>query len=127
LANIGGSTLTVSGCTLSGNEAIGGAGGAGGNGGNGLGGGIFNDGLSILPANAGTPATLTVTGTTITDNSAIGGAAGAGGSDGEGIGGGAHFAASGDVRLDAFTQENIKKNQASTSNNDIFGDFTTCS
>jgi hypothetical protein len=127
LANLTGATLTVSGSALTGNQAIGGAGGVGGNGGNGFGGGIFNDGLSVSPDNAGTPATLTVTGTTITANQATGGAAGSGGSAGEGIGGGAYFAVGGDVCLDTFTQSNVKKNHASTSDDDIFGAFTTCS
>ena len=117
IANLEGSTLTVSGCTLSGNSATGGVGGAGANGGNGFGGGIYNDGTS----------TLTMTGSTITSNSATGGAAGNGGSAGEGIGGGAYFAVGGSVCLDAFAQANVKKNQASTSYDDIFGDFTTCS
>ena len=119
-------TLIATNCTLSGNQAIGGAGGTGGNGGNGFGGGLFNDGVSIWPTNAGTPATLTVLGSTISDNQATGGAAGAGGSVGQGVGGGAYFADGGVVCLDAFTQAHVKKNHASTSYNDIFGDFTTC-
>jgi hypothetical protein len=116
LANFPGSTLTVSNCTLTGNQAMGGAGGAGGNGGNGFGGGLYNDGTS----------TFTVTGSTITLNQATGGAAGAGGSDGTGIGGGAYFAAGGVVCLDSFTQTHAKENRASTSDDDLFGDFTIC-
>jgi hypothetical protein len=126
ISNFLGSTLTVSSCTLSGNQALGGAGGVGANGGNGLGGSIFNDGLSILPANFGTPATLTVSGNTITGNQATGGAAGGGGSAGQGIGGGVYFATGGVVCLDSYTVTNIFGNTASTSNNDIFGDFTIC-
>jgi hypothetical protein len=126
IANLLGSTLTVSNCILTGNQAVGGAGGSGANGGNGFGGGIYNDGLSILPANAGTPSTLTMTGSTITANQAIGGAAGSGGSVGQGIGGGAYFAARGVACLDAATVANILGNTASTSNNDMFGVFTTC-
>ena len=61
-----------------------------------------------------------------TDNSAIGGAAGSGGSVGLGEGGGLYLAAGGDVCLDAFTQAHVKNNHASTSDDDIFGDFTTC-
>jgi hypothetical protein len=126
LVNLFGATLTVSGCTLSGNQAIGGAGASGANGGNGFGGGIYNDGLSVAPQNAGTPATLTVTGSTLSSNQATGGAAGAGGSAGQGIGGGAYFADGGVVCLDLSTQANTKNNHASTRNDDLFGSFTTC-
>jgi hypothetical protein len=116
LANILGSTLTVSGSTLSGNQATGGAGGVGGSGGKGFGGGLYNDG----------PSTLTVTTSTITKNQATGGAAGAGGTSGQGIGGGAYFASGGVVCLDAATVADILGNTASTSNNDVFGNFTIC-
>jgi hypothetical protein len=126
LSNLLGSTLIVSNCTLTGNQALGGAGGTGGNGGNGFGGGLFNDGFSIAPENAGTPATLTVTGCAITDNHAAGGAASAGGSAGQGVGGGAYFTAGVVVCLDVFTQGHVKNNHASTSADDLFGTFTTC-
>jgi hypothetical protein len=124
VANILGATLTISGSTFTGNEAVGGAGGAGANGGNGYGGVIFNDGFSIAPQNAGTPATLKVTGSTISSNQATGGAAG---SAGLGVGGGVYFASGGVVSLDSYTVANIFGNTASTSNDDFFGDFTTCS
>jgi hypothetical protein len=91
------------------------------NGGNGLGGGLYNDGSTAFGVS-----TLTVTGTTITHNDADGGAAGAGGSAGQGIGGGLYLADGGIVCLDVFTQAHAKKNHASTSNDDIFGSFTTC-
>jgi hypothetical protein len=126
IANILGSTLTVSGCMLSGNQAIGGAGATGGNGGSGFGGGLFNDGVSIWPTNAGTPATLTVLGSTIGDNHATGGAAGSGGSAGLGQGGGLYLADGGAACLDAFTITHVTGNHASTSNDDIFGAFTPC-
>jgi hypothetical protein len=126
IANIFGGNLTAGMCTFTGNLALGGAGGSGGNGGNGFGGGLFNDGFSIFPTNAGTPATLTVTTSTVTANSATGGAAGSGGNAGQGIGGGVYFAAGGTVCLDASTVANILSNAASTSNNDIFGVYTTC-
>jgi hypothetical protein len=126
LANLWGATLAVSNCALTGNQAFGGAGGAGGNGGKGFGGALFNDGLSIFPDNAGTPATLTVTGSTITDNQATGGNPGSGGGAGQGIGGGVYFATGGVVCLDQYTVSNIDGNIASTSNNDLFGVFTTC-
>jgi hypothetical protein len=123
IANVLGATLTVSACTFTGNQAIGASGGTGGNG---FGGGVFNDALSSIPFNAGTPATLTVTGTTITDNQATGGAAGSGGSAGQGIGGGVYFATGGLVCLDAATIDDIFANFASTSNDNIFGAFTIC-
>jgi hypothetical protein len=126
IANILGSTLTVSGCMLNANHAIGGASGSSASGGNGFGGGVYNDGLSVAPQNAGTPATLAVTGSTITGNQATGGAAGTGGSAGQGIGGGVYFASGGVVCLDLFTQGHLTNNHASTSNDDLFGAFTTC-
>jgi hypothetical protein len=123
IANMFGSSLTVNNCMLNGNQVLGGAGGVGGNG---FGGGIYNDGLSIDPANSGTPSTMTVTGSTITSNAATGGTAGTGGSAGAGIGGGSYFASGGVVCLDAATVANILGNTASTSNNDIFGVYTIC-
>jgi hypothetical protein len=123
IANVLGATLTVNGCTLTGNQAIGGAGGTAANGGDGLGGAIYNDGVSIWPVNAGTPASLTVTGSTLTGNQATGGAAGSGGSVGQGIGGGVYFATGAIVGLDTLTI--ISGNTASTSNNDVFGLFIT--
>jgi hypothetical protein len=116
LANLLGSTLTVSGCTLSGNQATGGAGGVGAGGGNGFGGGAYNDGQS----------SLTVTGSSVTDNTATGGAAGSGGTAGLGEGGGLYLAAGGVACLDAFTQAHVTSNHASTSNDDVFGVFTSC-
>jgi hypothetical protein len=90
------------------------------------GGALFNDGLSTIPLNAGTPTTLTVTGTTITDNSATGGAAGSGGSAGTGVGGGVYLAAGGVACLDLDTVEALLSNTASTSNDDLFGIYSTC-
>jgi hypothetical protein len=100
---------------------IGGQGGAGGNGGNGLGGGVYNDGSSAFGVSS-----LTITGSTITHNRAIGGKADNGGQGGQGIGGGAYLALGGNVCFDVFTQKHVTKNKASTRNDDIFGDFTTC-
>jgi hypothetical protein len=74
--------------------------GGGGNGGDGLGGGLYNDGTS----------TLTVTLSTVTDNYATGGIAG------QGIGGGVYSL--GIFAYDPTTI--IKKNHASTRNDDIF-------
>jgi hypothetical protein len=98
------------------NQAVGGAGAAGANGGNGFGGGLYNDGTS----------SLTVTGSTITGNQATGGAAGSGGTAGLGEGGGLYLAVGGAACLDAFTQAHVTNNHASTSDDDIFGSFTSC-
>jgi hypothetical protein len=64
---------------------------------------------------------LAVTRSTNIHHDADGGAAGSGGSDGQGIGGGLYLASGGIVCLDVFTQAHVKKNHASTSNDDIFG------
>jgi hypothetical protein len=105
----GQATLTVSGCSVTTNEAEGGAGASGGSGGNGFGGGLFND--------AG--ATATVRTSVIAGNQADGGA-GAGGSAGQGIGGGVYNL--GTFDLDAASI--IEGNDASTSNDDVFGPIT---
>jgi hypothetical protein len=81
--------FTVSGSTLTGNQALGGAGGSGGNGGRGLGGGIFNDGPSTFPTNLGDPTILTVLDSRIANNEAEGGD---GGTGGDGLGGGLYVA-----------------------------------
>jgi hypothetical protein len=121
-----GPTGPIAAFTLASNQAVGGAGGSGANGGNGFGAGIYNDGVSILPSNAGTPATLTISGSTITDNQDACGAAGSDGSAGQGLGGGVYFASGGVVCLDLFTSMNITGNTASTSNDDVFGVFAIC-
>jgi len=100
-------TLSVSSTIVDHNKARGGDGGDGGNGGNGLGGGLYN----------GASSTLTLTGATVEHNFAIGGSAGCGGSEGDGIGGGVYADPLGTFTYDAFTV--IKKNHASTSNDDI--------
>jgi hypothetical protein len=46
------------------------------------------------------------------------------GNDGQGIGGGAYLAAGGKACKDGTTV--IRHNHASTSNDDVFGEFTTC-
>ena len=109
-------SVTVSNCTVDDNSALGGQGGAGGNGGDGWGGGLAN----LLGA------TLSVTASTVTGNHANGGSGSGGGSDGQGIGGGVYFATGTTVCLDTDTVANIFGNHASTSNNDIFGVYTTC-
>ncbi len=82
----------------------GGEGRAGGKGGDGLGGGLFN----------ATGATLTVATSTITHNRARGGKGKHGGSDGQGIGGGVY-----DLGIFSYPGTVIRKNHASTSNDDI--------
>ena len=121
LPNVFGSALIVSDCTINDNRAGGGEGEPGGNGGNGLGGGIYNDGSAAFGVSS-----LTITGSTITHNRAIGGEGEDGGGDGQGIGGGCYFASGGSVCLDNFTQAHVKHNQASTSNDDKFGSFSSC-
>jgi hypothetical protein len=99
-------TLQVTNSKLDGNTAQGGAGGPGSNGGDGLGGGIaVNTGASAALSNS-----------VVKHNDALGGVAGAGGSDGHGVGGGVYHL--GMFTFDALTV--IKKNRASTSNDDIF-------
>jgi hypothetical protein len=100
------STLTLTGSTLEHNEAEGGNGGKGGSGGDGLGGG-----LAVQAESKATVGT-----STITLNQAVGGTKGAGGSNGHGVGGGVYSPGMFDV--DVFSV--IKKNHASTSNDDIF-------
>src|SRR5262249_10533889 len=101
------STLTLARSILVHNEAEGGNGGKGGNGGDGLGGG--------LAVQHGSSATVSAS--TITLNQAVGGTKGVGGSSGHGVGGGVYNLGTFDV-IDTLTV--IKKNHASTSNDDIF-------
>ena len=100
------SVLTIADSTLDHNVAQGGDGGKSGNGGDGFGGG-----LAIQ-----TGSSATANGSTITHNQALGGQGGAGGADGQGIGGGVYSL--GTFAFDSLTV--IKKNHASTSNDDIF-------
>jgi hypothetical protein len=96
----------LSNSTIKGNQAVGGTGGAGANGGDGLGGGI----AIIVDSSA------TVSAADIENNNAFGGNAVAGGSTGQGIGGGVFNM--GTFVFDAATV--IKKNHASTSNDNLF-------
>src|SRR2546423_7017632 len=100
-------TTNVTGSILAYNHASGGDAADGGNAGNGFGGGAYNDSTS----------SLTLRHTTVTKNHAEGGEAEDGGSDGLGIGGGVYNL--GMFDFDASTV--IKKNHASTSNDDVFG------
>jgi uncharacterized protein (TIGR03118 family) len=112
LINFNGAIGTVSDSVLLFNEAEGGAGGLGGNGGDGQGGGAFNG----TPAANGTASSLTFQRSAIAFNEAEGGAAGIGGLAGQGVGGGVYNL--GAFSFDVFTI--IKRNHASTSNDDIF-------
>jgi hypothetical protein len=116
IASLFGAMTTVTGSTFTGNQAIGGVGAVGANGGDGFGGGLYNDGRS----------TLELSGSTITNNQTIGGEAGAGGSAGSGVGGGLYLALGGTACLDEFTIAHIFGNDASTSDDDLFGGYTIC-
>jgi hypothetical protein len=121
IANILESTTVVRNCTVAHHRAVGGKGEEGGGGGNGLGGGLYNDGSSSFGVSS-----LTITGSLITHNDAAGGEGDEDGSAGQGIGGGAYLAAGGSARFDVFTAAHVKRNHASTSNDDVFGVFTAC-
>jgi hypothetical protein len=100
------------------NQATGGVGGLGGNGGNGQGGGIWN---GTPNPSTNTPSTLNVRRSTIVGDRADGGAAGVGGSDGQGAGGGIYIIPGGTVCVDQRSV--IGGNEASTSDDDVFGEF----
>jgi hypothetical protein len=101
------SSTTISNCLILTNLAQGGTGGSGGaSNGDGFGGGAFAGG-----------GTLAVDHTTITLNTADGGSSGAG------IGGGVYIYIDASVTLFPTTQ--VKRNHATTGNNDIFGVFST--
>jgi hypothetical protein len=125
--DVEGGSVSLTGVTFASNLAQGGRGGSstdgssasGSNGGNGLGGGVYVGGGAV-----------TLLGCTVTSNQATGGAGGSGptkhltGSPGNGIGGGIYIdntLASTLVSLDAFTQNHVTLNTASTNNSDIYG------
>lgn len=103
-----GSQLTITHSTVEHNAAIGGKGGSGADGGDGLGGGIV----------VFTNSTANANGSTVEFNLAIGGLKGQGGDNGSGLGGGVYTFAGGTFNADFTTV--IKKNYASTSNDDIY-------
>jgi hypothetical protein len=126
--------MTMTGCSIVNNQAIGGRGGDGGfiqggapgeggpmpgaPGGNGLGGGLYVAG-----------GTVTLLDTAITGNSANGGGGGSGskgqphGAPGQGIGGGVYFDATTVAGLDPYTRDHFSRNHASTSDTDIHGSY----
>ncbi len=107
----------VTGCTLAGNVAQGGAGGSGGVGAPGVSGGI----------DLAFGSSVTVSNTTLINNQAIGGAGGAGDvgceGGGEGVGGGINVGTGAGVTLSKSSK--VLFNFASTSNDNIFGVYTT--
>jgi hypothetical protein len=129
---VGGGTVTISNSTFDSNDARGGDGGdstpegsGGGDGGQALGGALY-----------ASTASLSLHNSAITGNDANGGAGGKGalsrlgyfrrsppGSDGQGIGGGIYIDTTALVGLDDATVNNVKRNKASTSNDDIFGSY----
>jgi hypothetical protein len=131
---VGGGTATLTNTRVASNVARGGDGAnggkvrgkegswmwGGGNGGDGFGGGIY----------AAANATVSLRGTTVTQNQATGGTGGSApkglpkGADGVGRGGGLYLVPTASAGLDAFTQANTGGNTASTSDNDIFGNFS---
>lgn len=115
IANFNGGVLTVSDSLIALNRAAGGTGELVG--GNGQGGGIFNGGLSPV----GTPS-LTLHRGLVALNRAEGGAAVNGGSAGLGQGGGVSIAPGGLASADSWTL--VFVNDASTSDDDVFGILT---
>jgi hypothetical protein len=76
-------------------------------------------------------ATATLRGVTVTADGATGGAGGAShgsgqpGNPGKGVGGGLYISLyASQVGLDAFTVGHVTNNQASTSDNDIYGPYS---
>jgi hypothetical protein len=103
--------LTISNSTVDYNLAIGGDGGSGGNG---LGGGFYVDATS----------SLTLLASAVVFNEADGGAADSGATDGNGVGGGLYITPGGIACADALTA--TFANDATTSNDDVFGTLGGC-
>jgi hypothetical protein len=125
---VGGGLATISNSSLTGNTAIGGDGGnwaphtpssAGGDGGNGFGGGVYAAGGDVTLHNS-----------SVTGNMALGGAGGTGtrqqpdGKAGQGVGGGIYLDNTyASVAMDALTKDHVKRNKASTIDNNIHGAY----
>jgi hypothetical protein len=105
------SSLTVGNCQIVGNTVQGGTAGSGAVGGDSLGGGLF--------VGSGT---ATLKGVLVVGNQAQGGAEGQGTTTGQGLGGGVYVDPSASVTADMQTL--IVGNQASKSNNDVWGIIT---
>jgi hypothetical protein len=105
------SSLIVSNCQIVGNTAQGGTEGSSAVGGNGLGGGLWlGSGTAVLKA------------TLVSSNQAQGGTDSQGNTTGQGIGGGVYVDPSASATADMQTL--ITGNQASKSNNDVWGTLT---
>jgi hypothetical protein len=105
------SSLTVSNCQVIGNQAQGGTAGSSAVGGDGLGGGIFlASGTAVLQ------------GVLVSGNQAQGGVDSQGNTTGNGLGGGVYVDPHASATAD--TQTLIAGNQASKSNNDVWGTLT---
>jgi hypothetical protein len=117
ITNENGGILTLTDSLLALNRAIGGV-GAAGNGGSGLGGGVFNGAANPF----GTP-TLTLLDSLVVFNRADGGVT-VGGTAGQGQGGGVYATPGGTVCADLVTA--ILDNDASTSDDDVFGTLGWC-
>jgi hypothetical protein len=108
--------LTVINTMVEHNHAQGGPGGEGGNGGNGLGGGLYDNSDSPGPTSPPPgPTVLVLQSAMVTKNLALGGEVGNGGSEGQGIGGGVYYLGT----YSADSETVIKKNQATTSNDNV--------
>jgi hypothetical protein len=108
ISNRNSSSLTLSNCALFGNVAQGGVEGSGAVGGDALGGGLW--------AQSGT---VVLQGVLVTGNQAQGGGDGQGNTTGQGLGGGVYVDPSAAVTADLETF--MAGNQASKSNNDVWG------
>ncbi len=109
-------SLTLQGCTIQNNQALGGDTYRGdSSGGAGLGGGLYLAG-----------GTASLRSTTVDYNTAKGGKGFRGKAPGLGEGGGLYIDPRAAVCLDAFTQANVTHNKASTAYPNIDGSYTTC-
>ncbi len=119
---LSGSTVTIAGCTINGNEAVS---GGGVNPFLAIGGAIYNAGPVSAPAGPLPAADLALTDALIIGNLAQRGDAGEGdpdGSSGPGTGGGIYLASGGTATLRKTV---VAGNHASTSNDNIYGSYTT--
>jgi hypothetical protein len=120
--SIQGAALTVINSSVEHNHAQGGESGVGGNGGNGQGGGLFKDALRSSPPLPGpaAPSSLILEGAIIRFNLALVGEAVDSGFDGTGVGGGVYHLEGATSYYSADSTTVITKNQATTSNNNVW-------
>ena len=110
LDNERGGTAMVTGCTITGNQALGGQ-RVGGNGADGIGGGVVN----LFGA------TLTVSGCTLSGDLAVGGAGGLGASGGNGFGGGLYSDGPSAARQNAGTPATVTVLVSTITDNQAIG------